>query len=275
MLKKYSLVTFVFIIVLLGLAACSAPVPSANITGQTVVVNGAVDSNTLVPEDTQTAAVEATVVTVEVILSDQQLATTPTIESSASQAVVAQQSQAELTSDESAGLLFMREEEKLAHDVYLFLFDQWGLNLFQNIAKSEQTHTDSVKTLIDNYGLSDPAAGKAAGEFTNPILQGLYDQLIAQGSQSLADAIKVGLAIEEIDILDLQKHTALTTHADIQLVYQNLEKGSRNHLRSFNTTLAAQTGETYQPQYLTSEAYQGIIGTPSETGGNGNGGIQP
>jgi hypothetical protein len=269
MLKKYLLLTLTVIVVLV-LAACSMPASSTNITVRTVVVNGAVDSTRLAVEDTPIAAVEATEVPVEAT-SVEQATGAPTTESSVSQSAVTQPPQGELTSDESAGLLFMREEEKLAHDVYLFLFNQWGVNIFQNIAKSEQTHTDSVKTLLDYYSLSDPAAGKAAGEFTNPTLQGLYDQLTAQGSQSLADAIKVGGAIEEIDILDLQKQTALTTHADIQLVYQNLEKGSRNHLRSFSNTLAKQTGETYQPQYLTSEAYQAIIGTASETGDNGKG----
>jgi hypothetical protein len=177
-----------------------------------------------------------------------------------------------LTVEEIAGLLYMREEEKLAHDVYLALSSQWGLRIFQNIAGSEQTHTDAIKTLLDRYGLSDPAAGKAAGQFADPTLQGLYDQLVAQGSQSLADALKVGATIEEIDILDLQEQIALTTHADIQRVYQNLERGSRNHLRAFVTTLQRQTGETYQPQYLTPEVYQSIVGSSTQTGGAGQGG---
>ena len=178
----------------------------------------------------------------------------------------------ELTSEEVAGLLFMREEEKLARDVYQFLFNQWGTPIFQNISQSEQTHMDSVQTLIDRYRLSDPTAGKAAGEFSDPALQELYDQLTAQGSQSLAEALKVGAAIEEIDILDLQERIAQTTHADIQLVYQNLEKGSRNHLRNFVKNLLNQTGETYAPQYLSLELYQSIISGDIEQGGPGGGG---
>ncbi len=113
----------------------------------------------------------------------------------------------ELTSDESAALLYMREEEKLAHDVYVTLFAQWNLPTFQNISRSEQTHTDAVKTLIDRYGLQDPASS-SVGVFTNPDLQALYNDLVARGSQSLAEALKVGAAIEEIDIRDLRKRLA-------------------------------------------------------------------
>ena len=41
-----------------------------------------------------------------------------------------------LTDAEIAGLKFMREEEKLARDAYLELFDAWGLVVFENIADS-------------------------------------------------------------------------------------------------------------------------------------------
>jgi hypothetical protein len=164
------------------------------------------------------------------------------------------------------GILYMREEEKLARDVYLTLYETWGLPIFQNIARSEATHMAAVLTLIDRYGLADPAAAEI-GIFTDPTLQALYDQLVADGRQSLADALRVGAAIEEIDILDLQARLAQTDQADIELVYQNLLKGSRNHLRAFVSTLARQTGETYQPQYLDPASYESIVNSSRETGG--------
>ena len=105
----------------------------------------------------------------------------------------------ELSDDEIDGLLYMREEEKLAHDVYQVLYEKWGLTIFDNIATSEQRHTDAIKTLLDSYGLTDPAAGRDVGEFSDPALQALYDQLVEQGSQSLEDALLVGASIEEID----------------------------------------------------------------------------
>jgi hypothetical protein len=177
----------------------------------------------------------------------------------------------ELSADESAALLYMREEEKLAHDVYVTLYTQWNLPTFQNISRSEQTHTDAVKTLIDRYGLTDPASSKV-GVFTNPDLQALYNDLVARGSQSLSEALKVGAAIEEIDIMDLEKSLAQNDNADIRQVFNNLINGSYNHLRAFVSNLSAQTGETYQPQYLSAETYQSIIGAGSTTSGNGRGG---
>jgi hypothetical protein len=166
----------------------------------------------------------------------------------------------ELTQDEVNSLLFMREEEKLAHDVYLELYEEWGLRIFQNIANSEQTHTEAVRTLLEAYDIDDPAEGAAVGVFINPDLQDLYDQLTAQGRQSLQDALLVGAAIEEIDILDLEKALTQTSNPDIRMVYQNLLQGSHNHLRAFTSTFTRQTGLTYQPQYLSLEDYQTIIG---------------
>ncbi|NLF51240.1 MAG: DUF2202 domain-containing protein [Leptolinea sp.] len=169
------------------------------------------------------------------------------------------------------GLLLMREEEKLAHDVYVYLFEKWGMNVFENIAASEQAHTDAVKLLLDTYSIPDPAEGKDAGEFSDTKLQALYDQLIDQGSQSLGDALKVGAAIEEIDIVDLREALSQTSTPEIQRVYENLEKGSMNHLNSFTSTLFRQTGEEYQPKYLSQDAYQTIIGSGRVNGSNGQG----
>ncbi len=176
----------------------------------------------------------------------------------------------DLSDAEVASLLYMREEEKLARDVYLTLGEQWDVQIFQNIAQSEQMHMDAVKDLLDRYGLEDPAAGKDIGEFTDPELQALYDQLVAQGSQSLADALKVGGAIEEIDILDLEERIAETDNVDIKTVYENLMRGSRNHLRAFASTLETMTGETYEPQYLSAEEYAAIVNSGMEQG-NGHG----
>jgi hypothetical protein len=173
-----------------------------------------------------------------------------------------------LTDAEVEGLLYMREEEKLARDVYQALYDKWGMRIFQNIAQSEQTHMDAVKTLIDHYGLEDPAAGKDVGVFANPTLQALYDQLIEEGNRSLADALQAGAAIEEIDILDLEERIAQTDKADIQRIYGNLTKGSQNHLRAFVSTLQRREGETYQPQFLSQTAYEAIV---DATRGRGQG----
>ena len=175
----------------------------------------------------------------------------------------------DLSPEEISALLFMREEEKLARDIYNALYDVWGQPTFTNIAASEQKHMDEIKLLLDRYNLADPAL--APGSFSNPDLGALYDQLVAQGSVSLADALKVGAAIEEIDILDLEERLAQTDNADIQQVFTNLMMGSYNHLNSFVGVLSMQTGETYVPQYLSAEAYA-TIATGQAGNGYSNGG---
>jgi len=175
-----------------------------------------------------------------------------------------------LSQAEMDGLLWMREEEKLAHDVYLALYDEWGLATFSNIARAEQRHLEAVSRLLGRYGIEDPADDLALGEFSVGALQDLYDRLIAQGSQSLAEALKVGAAIEEIDIVDLKEEITQAEASDVQRLYGNLLRGSEKHLQAFVSTLAQQTGETYVPQYLDADDYAGIV-APAATSSAGRG----
>ncbi|NJE04886.1 DUF2202 domain-containing protein [Thermococcus sp. M36] len=171
-----------------------------------------------------------------------------------------------LTDVEKEGLLFMVEEEKLAHDVYTKLYEKWGLQIFSNIARSETTHVESVRLLLRKYNLTDPTENAGIGEFQNKELQALYDQLIEMGMKSEIDALKVGAIIEETDIRDLQGWLAQTNKIDIITVYENLMMGSRNHLRAFVGQLENR-GVTYEPQILPKDEYELIINSPMETGG--------
>lgn len=174
----------------------------------------------------------------------------------------------DLSAGEEAGLLFMREEEKLAHDVYIRLYELWNRPIFDNIASSEQTHTEAVQLLLERYNLQDPVGDNGPGVFVDTSLQQLYDQLVARGRQSLEQAIRVGAAIEEIDILDLQNELDnIVDNQDVTLVYGNLQKGSRNHLRAFVRNMD-NIGIVYVPEYLTQEYYDLIIAGDMENGPN-------
>ncbi len=167
---------------------------------------------------------------------------------------------------EADGLAFMREEEELAHAVYAASAARWPtLPIFANIAASETTHTTAVKALLDRYQLADPLAGLPTGTFKTTALQVLYAQLVAASSTSLVDALKVGAQIEELDIHDLQTQIAEVDNADILMVYDNLLRGSRNHLRSYMRNLTNQGG-SYTPQYLSPAAFDAIVQSAMETG---------
>ena len=159
------------------------------------------------------------------------------------------QAAAVLSEGEINSLTYMREEEKLARDVYLYLHDKWGSRIFDNISVSEQTHMDAIKTLLDRYGIDDPAAGNDLGVFDNPELQALYTQLIEGGSGSLIAALKVGVFIEITDISDLTVGIAETERRDIEKVYTNLRKGSQNHWDAFCSNLV-KLGEACEPYEL-------------------------
>ena len=141
-----------------------------------------------------------------------------------------------LTEDEIANLLHMREEEKVARDVYLKFFELYNMPVFANIAQSEQKHMDAVLNLVEGYGLTDPVADKAEGEFTADF-QELYDNLVAEGSESITAAYQVGVKIEERDIADLEECIASTEVENILRVYNNLLAGSGNHLNAFSSKL--------------------------------------
>jgi hypothetical protein len=160
----------------------------------------------------------------------------------------------------------MREEEKLARDVYRTLGEKWNIPIFANIASSEQTHTDAVKALLVQYGIKDPVTDTTSGVFVNPVLQKLYGDLVTTGEKSLIEALSVGVTIEDLDTHDLEKQIALTNNTNIKAVYENLMKGSRNHLRSFYGQLTSRGG-VYQAQYISAAEFTQIIASDKETGG--------
>jgi hypothetical protein len=142
-----------------------------------------------------------------------------------------------LTVIEKENILYLFEEEKLAHDIYVAMYDLYGAYIFDNIIESEQRHMDAVKTLISRYGLDESVLNKDPGVFNNEIIQGLYDDLLADGNKGLTFALEVGVFIEETDMDDILKMKEQTGKADITRVFDNLLGGSQNHLEAFESQL--------------------------------------
>jgi hypothetical protein len=170
-----------------------------------------------------------------------------------------------LSSTEADSLAFMREEEQLAHDVYAASATLWGTPVFANISSSEATHSAAVNALLDRYQLADPLAGLANGTFKSPAFQTLYATLVASSRTSLIEALKVGARIEELDMRDITVQKAGIDNADVLMVYDNLLRGSRNHLRAFMKVLVQQGG-SYVPQYISQAEFDAIVNSPVETG---------
>ncbi len=170
----------------------------------------------------------------------------------------------ELTTEEQESLLYMREEEKLARDVYLTLGEYFDINIFNNIASAEQKHMDSVKRLLDKYGMEDPAANDTIGVFTNTEFSEFYKNK-TDYDVTLNQAILTGIFIEETDIIDLQKAIDSTDKADIQNVYENLLRGSRNHLRAFVRRLESM-GVVYEATVLDQSVADAIVNSSMERG---------
>lgn len=145
----------------------------------------------------------------------------------------------DLSATEVESLYYMREEEKLARDVCLALYDIWKNDIFSNIA---------------------------ASVFTNPKFKLIYDSYLALGSQSRLSAITVGVTIEELDIMEIARWLQDVQRTDIRDVYASLMCGSRNHLRSYYAELLSQSGG-YTPQFITQAEFDAIVSAPMETCG--------
>lgn len=159
----------------------------------------------------------------------------------------------ELSEDERAGLLFMREEEELARDLYsdIYAATDSRLQTFSNISNNAETdHAEAIRVLLEKYSLADPSTGQH-NTYTDPELQALYHQLFsaAIGSDDLA-AYQVGALVEETDIRDINEHKShvAVNHNDIISTYDNLLCGSRNHLRAFAKQIEKITGQAYVTQ---------------------------
>jgi hypothetical protein len=171
-----------------------------------------------------------------------------------------------LDATETENLIYMREEEKLARDVYITLYETWSLPVFDNIAASEETHTTQVEDMLEKYRIADPVVDDTVGVFVDPHLASLYTTLVGQGSASSLAALYVGAAIEEIDMIDLQEAIDASDNTDIRQLYENLMSGSRNHLRAYVGQIE-DLGIVYEAQYLSQEEVDAIVDSPVERGG--------
>ncbi len=145
-----------------------------------------------------------------------------------------------VSATEKSLLLHMREEEKLARDVYTVLFQVTKVKAFGNIAKAEQSHMDLIKMMLDRYSIKDPITSDKVGDFPSATFKSLFNTLVLFGINSNVHAELVGAFIEDLDIYDLLNAIKATDNRDINTVWQNLNRGSRNHMRAFYGLLKAQ-----------------------------------
>ncbi len=172
---------------------------------------------------------------------------------------------ANLSAAEQQTLSFMREEEKLARDVYQVLYKTYPLRPFANIAAAEQQHMDALKHLVQRYQMLDPVKTEQVGQFTDNSLTQLYQALIQRGQSSEIAALQVGALIEETDIQDLRKALANTQTPSLKQTYQNLLEGSYRHLQAFARQLK-QRQQAYQAQVLTPAELKQILQMDSGRG---------
>lgn len=167
-----------------------------------------------------------------------------------------------LSDTDNAALVYMREEEKLAHDVYVALAKKFPLKPFQNIPRSEKQHQSAVAGLMMRYDVPDPVSEMPDGKFATDAMQKLYDHLVEKGSASEIAALQVGAEIEELDIKDLRTRAEATDQADLKAVFAALETASGHHLHAFMRNLQVRNA-TYAAQHLSQPEFDMLLTPPA------------
>jgi hypothetical protein len=162
-----------------------------------------------------------------------------------------------LNEQEIRYLLFMTEEEKLAHDVCLVFQRKYRDRIFPNLRRSERLHMDTMAGLLDRYGLENPTKS-AVGEFDDQRLQGFYDRVFDRGMKNRVEAIMVAALVVEKDVIEIAKAMNNTDEPAIMRVYAKHLSGSERHLKAIVYRLDA-LGVTYEPVFLSLERYQTIL----------------
>ncbi|NOZ90756.1 MAG: DUF2202 domain-containing protein [Epsilonproteobacteria bacterium] len=167
-----------------------------------------------------------------------------------------------LTQDLKDAISYMGNEERLAHDVYINLYNYHSensalnINQLKNIAeRSETTHVQTVQSIVKKYNLSEenltnvinPVASSNTafedlpiGVYDIPAIQNLYNVLYEKGIQSEKDALEVGCMVEVTDINDLNERITMAQESnatDILDAFTVLRDASYNHYWAFDKGL--------------------------------------
>lgn len=144
----------------------------------------------------------------------------------------------EVDQELAENLQFMREEERLAHELYTLLAEQYPeAGVFANIARSEARHMAAVGRQLDRYDLADLGADLAPGDYAFDALDELYDTWSEDGLVSLDLAIQVGIDLETADIADLERILGLDSSDPAERTLSALLAGSESHLAAFTSAM--------------------------------------
>lgn len=172
-------------------------------------------------------------------------------------------STADLTADEIEFVYAVREDEKVARDLYTAFFEKYSLKTFSNISRSEANHMRAVEILLEYYEIDFPAAGEY-GVFEDSARQAIYDSLLAKGNTAL-EGFRVMAQLEEENIVSYRNVLSDITNPNIKIVIENLGKASENHFKAAIRQITA-LGGTYAPKLMNQEEYKAMIAKGFEQG---------
>lgn len=129
---------------------------------------------------------------------------------------------------------YIYQEEKLAYEIYTEMDNIYNKKVFENISRSEEEHMEAILTLANDLDIN--IYPLKYNQFTFDNLSKLKEKLVKLGKENINMAFEVGVKIEELDIIDLER-LLLEGSKRENLTYSNLLKASKNHLSAFKNNL--------------------------------------
>lgn len=154
-------------------------------------------------------------------------------------------------------VLYLLEQEKLAHDVYRSLDTMWVTDIFNRVANEEYQHVGKLSAVAAEFMINVPNHFNEypMGQFIDTKLRRLYGELMAAANFSLEDAYRACAALEERKMYDLKVALKEPNFELENLTYKALLLGSEDNFKVFVRALN-ELNAAYTPVLLSPAEYE-------------------
>lgn len=164
----------------------------------------------------------------------------------------------ELKSKESI-VLYLIEQEKLAHDLYSVLDTIWVTEIFNRLSGDERNHMEKLNAVAVDFMMVVPNHFNEylPGQYINENLRHLYHDLLLDANLSLEDAYRTCANLEERKILDLRAALKQPNFELETLTYKALLIGAEDNFKLFLRALL-EMNAGYQPIHFSNSEFEAL-----------------
>ncbi len=124
--------------------------------------------------------------------------------------------------------------EKVADDAYALFYQATKEQRFKTVLDQENAHEGKLALVLAVNGITNPIAQLKPGQFPDPGLRTLYQQLTAQGSTSKKAALASAVKLEKNDVSDINAILAMKPPTFVANILKELRAASLQHAKIFS-----------------------------------------